>query len=91
MSDLEALLADKLARTVEALVRERLAAESDPLRGRVALQVEEAAAALSVDADTVRRYIREQKLIAVQPTPGGRWLVPVWSIRRLLGDRDAAP
>lgn len=93
MSDLENILAEKLVRTVETMVRERLAADSDPLHGKVALQIEECARALSVDADTVRRYIRERKLEAVQPVPGGRLLVPVWSIRRLmlLENRDATP
>lgn len=90
MADLETLLADQLARRVEALVRERLTATSDPLYGKSALQVEEVAVALSIDAVTVRRYIRDRRLEAVQPVPGGRLLVPVWSIRKLLReDRDA--
>lgn len=55
MADLETILADKLARTVEALVRERMAATSDPLFGKAALPVDEVAAALSVDGATVWR------------------------------------
>lgn len=90
MPDLETLLADQLARRVEALVRERLTTTSDPLFGKSALQVEEVAAALSIDAGTVRRYIRERRLEAVQPVPGGRLLVPVWSIRKLLREGDHA-
>lgn len=86
MSDLERILAENLARTVETLVRERIAAASDPLFGKAALQIDEAAAALSVDADTIRAYIRKRKLVAIQPVAGGRYLVPVWSIRRLLGE-----
>ena len=86
---LEALLADRLARQVEALLRERLAAESDPLAGKSALPIDDVARVLSVDADTVRRYIRAGHLEAVQPVPGGRVLVPVWSIRRLL--KEGAP
>lgn len=91
MSNLEVLLAEQLAQRVEDMVRERLAAASDPLFGKAALQVDEAARALSVDESTVRRYIRARILEAVQPIPGGLLLVPVWSIRRLLGERYATP
>ena len=89
MSDLERILAENLARTVEVLVRERVSAVSDPLHGKAALTIDDAARALSVDAATVRRYIQDRKLEAVQPTAGGRVLVPVWSIRRLLHDEAA--
>lgn len=90
MADLETLLAQQLAQRVEAMVRERVTAIGDPLFGKSALQVEEVAVALSIDAATVRRYIRERKLEAVQPVAGGRLLVPVWSIRKLLKEDDHA-
>lgn len=78
---LEQLIAERIAAAAMRLA-ERIAAER---YSRDAYSVKEAAERLGINADTVRMLIDRGDLHAVQTSPGGRVLIPAWSIARWLG------
>lgn len=89
MSDLETLLADKLAQRVELLVRDRLAAEresgDEDWRRLGAVSIARACKLLDgLSRSSVCRMLDAGELTEFVTPEGGRRLVTVHSIRRRL-------
>jgi excisionase family DNA binding protein len=77
---------DRVIANLEELSSEELESVENFLicRGRAFLSVSETASLLNVNADTVRRYIREGHLKASRISPRSDWRISYHTIAKLL-------